>query len=307
MRPAWAFPLFLLLLAGCLGITDLPGFPEGEVPPEPGEVPVEDYSYDLVIKDISTVPEAVHVGERFSMKAIVQIYGRYTPSTFRLQVIDGEDVLHDKVIENPGLIEWVEFNLTAENYSQRNLRAEVTSLDPFHPEPEENLENNILRKTLHFYPHGFYDVYDWKISWYYDIVSYIIRQAQAFTLPYEMEIFRVGVYIKAASPPPEGSHLIIELHEDDEGEISELIASTQMEVEDLDDELQWKYVYFEGLTLPPGKYWLVLMMDDSGSYGIEWARARGDHYGEYWDTQVFNLGDWADWEYKEFDFAFKIN
>ena len=311
MRPAWATLAIAFILFGCIGVPPFMPGPDGAEPTGEVNVSVEeptDYTYDVLIKNISTYPDPIHIGEDYTVKAIVQIYGRYLPSRIHLNFIDGNQTLYDEEIENPGPIEYVQFEMHADDDSQRNLRAEVQSLDPLHPEPEENLENNIMRRTLIYKHIGYYAVFDWHEKWYYDIVSHVIFQAQAFQLDHTTDIHKIGLYIKAQTPPPPDTYLTVQIA-DSTGEnagVGEVIATSKIPIEGMENELSWRHAYFENLTLSPGRYWIIAKIEDS-TYGIEWARAMGNPYGEFMDTQVFNLGDWANWEYKDYDFAFRIS
>ncbi|MCP4648202.1 MAG: hypothetical protein GY852_10815, partial [bacterium] len=53
-------------------------------------------------------------------------------------------------------------------------------------------------------------------------------------------------------------------------------------------------------------YWIVLSYESPSSAGIEWYRAERNNFGEMYDTQMIDIAGYGEWEYKGFDFAFKV-
>jgi len=295
MRPAFAIALLLfLLLPGCMQ----------QAAPAPQQP--TDYSYDLVVKDITTWPRTVYVGQNYSVRATFQIYGRHPPLAYHVNFLDGNQTLYDGNVYNPELIHWVELNMTKAGEEPKNLRAEITNIDPLHPEPESIRSNNMMRKTIFFQPIGYYGTCDACMHLYYDAVNFVMRQAQSFTVDYELDVHRIGFYLRAPFPNRNDSAILVELRNDTGGKPGPLIATSSINAGEVGPELGWHYAHFQNVTVPPGKYWITLMINDTKSYGVQWARSEGNPYGEMLDTMVLDLMDWPEWDYKLFDFVFQI-
>jgi hypothetical protein len=264
------------------------------------------HSYDLAIKDITTWPSTVYIGSNYTMRVVVQRYGQQEPSGFHLNVLDGNTTLYDSDINDPGLIEWVEFPMGKATDEPRNIRAEVRSTDLLNPEPGASLSNNVMRKTFRPSSIGFYDLYNYRLHWYYDAVTYGMHQAQAFSVSDELDIHRIGLHMRAPLPNPNTTSIMVELHQDNDGKIGDPIASSMINAGEVGPESGWHYAYFDNLSLPEGNYWIVTLLDSTDGYGVKWSRAEGNPYGEMFDTQVREIVDWPEWDYKLFDFAFKI-
>jgi len=207
MKRAFIILALALLIAGCPAIIE-EGYEEGTVP-----APPPDYSYDLIAKDIHVAPDYPQLTEEYKMRVIVQRYGAYSPDGYSVWILDGNQTLLKKDIFDPEFVESFEFDYYAGTVEPHHIRVEVESLDFMHPEPEANLENNVLRKDVSAYPFGYYDIYNWKITWFYDAVGMQVYQAQAFTLEKPLNISRIGVYVQANVPPPPNSSLKVSLHE----------------------------------------------------------------------------------------------
>ncbi len=291
--------ILLLLLFGCTQQGGL--FPQPE--PEP---PPPDYSYDLIIKDITTWPRTVYLGENYTVRVVVQRYGQYAPSGYRLNVLDGNITLYNEEIHDPGLIEWVEFNYSHATEDPRNMRAEVQSLDAAHPEPNSSLQNNVLRRTIRAQPLGYYGSCYSCMHLYYDAVNYVMRQAQAFNLTQEFTVHRIGLLLRAPINDSLNAPVIVEICRDDENNPGEPLASSSIQSSAVGPEPGWHYAQFQNLSLPAGRYWIVARVDMMGSQGVQWARSEANPYGEPYDTMVLDIVDWPEWDYKYFDFVFQI-
>lgn len=291
-----AIPLFaiaLLLSAGCVQQIS------------PSRQPT-DYSYDLAIKDIATLPRTVYIGDNYTLRVVVQIYGRHLPFAYHLSVTDGNSTICDEDVRNPGPIRSFDFNYTKAGEEPRNIRAYVRSIDPLHPEPAPSLPNNLMGKTIRPQPLGYYGACDACMHLYYDAVNYVMRQAQAFTLLHEFEVRRIGLYLRAPIPNSNESRLLVALHNDSGGKPGIPVALSCINAWEIGPEPGWHYAHFQNLTLAPGKYWIVAMMNDTSGYGAQWARSEGNPYGEAYDTMVMDMADWPEWDYKLFDFVFQI-
>lgn len=295
--------LLLLLLYGCLATEEGPAHEGAQ------EEPV-DYSYDLVIKDILTAPQYPRLTENYTVRVLVQAYGRYVPSSYSLWVLDGNETLMREEIEDPGLLEYFEFPSYADGTAPRHLRAEVESTDALHPEPPGNLSNNVMRADVKAYPLGFYDIYNWSYTWFYDAVGAQLKQAQAFTLERSLNISRISVYLQARVPPPPGSKLLVSLHgkPDSWGNIGvgDEIASGEIDAQAIAQKPSWQSIEFEPLELANDTYWIVLEYESPSSAGVEWYRAEGNRFGGVYDTQMLDIAGYGEWEYKGFDFAFRV-
>ncbi|MEW5996226.1 MAG: hypothetical protein AB1657_01380 [Candidatus Micrarchaeota archaeon] len=289
-------PAALLLLAGCV---------QQAQPPAPQPEP-PDYSYDLLVKDISTLPRNVYIGDDYTVMVYVQRYGRYAPAAYRLRVFDSDQTLYDGVVDTPGLMEAFSFNYTGAGEEPRNIRAYVESYDLLHPEPESALPNNFMQKTIRPQPLGYYGECYACMHLYYDAVNYVMRQAQAFTHGRSFTVHRVGMYLRSSTDIPGTAPVIVEIRRDNGGKPGEPIASSSIAGAEVGAEPGWHYAYFQNLTLPAGKYWIVARLDSTDGYGVQWARAEGNPYGEMYDTMVMDLMDWPEWDYKLFDFVFQI-
>lgn len=300
------FPvILLLLLVGCTAITEpILGIElaEQEEPP--------DYSYDLFVKDIDSAPDYPRLTEEYKVRAIIQMYGRYTPSGYTILVLDGNKTLMHKNITEPELLQYFEFDYYADSIEPHNMRVEVQSIDSEHPEPEENLENNVMRKDIKAYALGYYDLYNWKVTWFYDAVGMQVNQAQAFTLEKPLNVSKIGVYVQAKVPSPPSSKLFISLHEKPTNwgniGVGEEILRGEIDATQIGQEPSWKWIEFDTLELKNDTYWIVLSYESPSSAGIEWYRAERNKFGEVYDTQMIDLAGYGEWEYKGFDFAFKV-
>ena len=300
------FPaLLLLLLAGCCTLSEAPfeaTDSDDEAPP--------DYSYDLEVKDIYSVPEYPRLTESYKLRTLVQSYGRYTPSGYRIWVLDGNKTLLHENITEPELLQHFEFDYYADSTEPHHIRVEVQSLDSAHPEPETCLGNNIMRRDIRAYPVGYYDLNNWRITWFYDFVGIQVRQAQAFTLQNPLNVSRVGVYVQSRIPPSHDSKLLVSLHEKPNNwgnlGVGEELARAEINASRITQEASWQWAEFESLQLQNDTYWILLEYESSSSAGIEWYRAEGNPYGTVYDTQMLDLGGYGEWEYKGFDFAFKV-
>jgi len=299
----WLFAFALLLLAGC--ILDAPEEQTLSEPPPP-----PDYSYDLFVKDIYSIPEYPRLTEAYTIRTTVQIYGRYTPSAYSIWILDGNKTLLQENITDPALFQYFEFEYYAENTQPHNMRVEVQSLDPAHPEPEQNLENNMMRKDIKAYPIGFYDIYNWEYNWFYDAVGMQVKQAQAFTLQKPLNVSKIEVYVQARVPPSPDSKLLISLHEKPTSwgniGIGDRITVGELDATEISSTASWHQVEFEPVELSNTTYWIVLEFESLSSAGVEWYRAEGNKFGEVYDTQMLDVAGYGEWEYKGFDFAFKL-
>lgn len=294
----------LFLLLGC---------PEIELPAEEGmqqEEEPPDYSYDLFVKEISSVPPYPRLTEEYTMRAQIQIYGKYAPSGYSLWVLDGNTSLLRENITSPELLKHYDFGYYAGSTEPHNIRVEVQSLDKEHPEPEQNLENNVMRKDIRAYPLGYYDLYNWRVTWFYDAVGMQVKQAQAFTLQKPLNISKISVYVQARVPPPPTSKLIVSLHEKPTtwGKIGvgDEILRGEIDAEGIKQDPSWQYIQFNKTELKNDTYWILLEFESPSSAGIEWYRAEGNNFGEVYDTQMLDVAGYGEWEYKGFDFAFKV-
>ena len=307
MRRLFAMAI-LLLLAGCASMEDVSFGGEGEpaAAPEP-----PDYTYDIVVKDIYSAPDYPQLTENYKVRTIVQIYGQYLPSGYSVWVLDGNKTILKEDITNPELLEYFEFSYYAGNTEPHHFRVEVQSLDSAHPEPEENLANNILREDISAYPFGYYDIYNWRVTWFYDAVGMQVYQAQAFTLERPLNVSRIGVYVQASVPPPEGSKLKVSLHEKPNSwgniGLGATLAEGEIDATQITSEPAWHHVEFGTLELSNDTYWIMLSYDSPSSAGVEWYRAQGDQYGVLYDTQMIDRAGYGEWEYKNFDFAFTVD
>ncbi|MBD3397524.1 hypothetical protein GF412_00305 [Candidatus Micrarchaeota archaeon] len=301
-------PLFaLLLFAGCCAFSEELPLPSIE---EEAEEEPPDYSYDLFVKDIHSVPDYPRLTEEYKVRVQVQRYGRYQPSGYTIWVLDGNQTIMRQNISDPELLQHFEFEYYADSTQPHNMRAEVLSLDPEHPEPGENLENNIMRKDVKAYPIGYYDIYNWKVNWFYDFVGIQVRQAQAFTPQKPLNVSRIGVYVQARVPPSPGSKLFISLHEKPNNwgnlGVGEELARGEIDATQIAQDASWQWIEFNKTELRNDTYWIMLSYESPSTAGIEWYRAEGNPYGTVYDTQMLDLGGYGEWEYKGFDFAFKV-
>jgi hypothetical protein len=294
----------LFLLFGCPSI----GLPE-EAAAQQEEAP-QDYSYDLFVKDISSVPEYPRLTEDYKLRVQIQIYGQYLPPGYSIWVLDGNETLLRENVYSPEPLKHYEFDYYAGSTEPHNIRVEVQSLDPEHPEPQENLGNNVMRKDTHAYPLGYYDVYNWRETWFYDAVGMQMKQAQAFTLERHLNVSKIWVYVQARVPPPPSSKLIISLHEKPNtwGNIGvgEELLRGEIDATRISQQPSWQHIEFSPVELRNDTYWIVLEYDSPSSAGVEWYRAEGNNFGEFYDTQMIDIAGYGEWEYKGFDFAFKV-
>ena len=288
--------LLLLFFAGCAQQAQQPGPPQEEPP---------DYLYDLTVKEIATWPRTVYLGDDYVVRVVVQIYGRHMPSAYRLMVFDYNETIYDSTITEVGLIRTFEFNYTNATEDTHNIRAYVESCDPLHPEPQPALSNNFRQKVVSPQPLGYYGQCYACMHLYYDAVNYVMRQAQAFNLTRDFTLHRVGLYLRTAGNSTIREPVIVEICRDDAVKPGEPIASSAITGE-VGPEPAWHYAQFQGIPLEKGKYWIVARMGSADSYGVQWARSEGNPYGEQYDTMVFDLMDWPEWDYKLFDFVFQL-
>ncbi len=293
----------LLLLPGCslLGPGE-EGAPQDAGPP--------DYSYDILVKEISTAPAYPRLTEEYVMRTQVQIYGRYLPSAYSLWVLDGNSTIFNETITSPQALSHYDFPFFADSAKPHHIRVEARSLDEGHPEPEENLGNNVLRKDVRAYPLGYYDLSNWTLTWFYDAVGMQVKQAQAFTLEKALNISQISVYVQAKVPCPPTSKLIISLHEPPASwgniGVGREIRRGEIDATLIGGSPSWQSIYFEEAALQNGTYWIVLEFESPSSAGVEWYRAEGNPFGEVYDTQMMDVAGYGEWEYKAFDFAFKV-
>lgn len=286
----------LALMLGCAQ--------QGEAQPSQPTVP--DYTYDLLVKDISTQPQKVYIGDNYTVMVYVQRYGMYAPSAYRLRVFDSDEALYDGIVSKPGLMETFSFNYTDADDAPHNIRAYVESADMLHSEPPLSLENNFLQRTVYPQPLGYYSGCYACMHLYYDAVSYAMRQAQAINMTRGFTVHRVGLYLRSAASTTTDAPVIIEICRDDGNRPGEVIASSSINGAEVGHDPAWHYAQFGNLTLPAGRYWIVARMDTTDSYGVQWARSEGNPYGEEYDTMAMDLTDWPEWGYKLFDFVFQI-
>jgi hypothetical protein len=281
----------LLLLPGCplLGTED-----GGEVSPQA----VEDFSYDLFVKEVSSVPDYPRLTEEYIMRAQIQIYGRYLPSAYSIWVLDGNSTIFNETINSPQALSHYDFPFYGDSPSPRHIRVEVESLDDEHPEPEENLGNNVLRKDARAYPLGYYDLHNWEISWFYDAVGMQVKQAQAFTLEKPLNISEISVYVQARVPCPPASRLIVSLHEHPESwgniGVGGKILTGEIDASAIGGSPSWQSIRFNRTSLQNGTYWIVLEFESPSSAGIEWYRAEGNPFGGVYDTQMLDISGYGE-------------
>ncbi|MBN2121854.1 hypothetical protein JW721_02250 [Candidatus Micrarchaeota archaeon] len=292
----------LFLLLGCPSI-----WPGGEDAPQ-AEPP--DYSYDLFVKEISTVPAYPRLTENYTMRTQVQIYGRHIPSSYSIWILDGNQTLFNETIASPQSLSHYDFPFYADSTQAHHIRVEVLSLDSEHPEPQENLGNNVLRKDAKAYPLGYYDLYNWSITWFYDAVGMQVKQAQAFTLDVPINASEISVYVQAMVPCPPSSKLIISLHEppNNWGNIGvgkELLRG-EIDASLIGGSPSWQSISFNKTELQNGTYWIALEFYSPSSAGVEWYRVEGNPFGGVYDTQMLDIAGYGEWEYKGFDFAFRV-
>lgn len=296
--------LLLLFLLGCPSLE--PESAQGMQ--QDGEPP--DYSYDILVKEISSVPPYPRLTEEYSMRTQIQIYGRYLPSSYSIWILDGNITIFNKTITEPEPLSHYDFPFYASSTKPHHIRVEVQSLDSAHPEPEGNLINNLLRKDIRAYPLGYYDIYNWEISWFYDAVGMQVKQSQAFTLTKPLNISKISVYVQARVPSPPSSSLMISLHEaptswGNIGVGGEILRG-EIDASQLGGSPSWQSISFNRTELQNGTYWILLEFESPTSAGIEWYRAEGNPFGEVYDTQMLDVAGYGEWEYKGFDFAFKV-
>lgn len=297
MRRAFLPIAFLLaLMLGCA--QQAGGTPAQPAPP--------DYSYDLLIKDVSTLPQNVYIGDNYTVMVHVQRYGMYAPTAYRLRIFDSDRALYDGIVSKPGLMETFSFNYTDADDAPHNIRAYVESADILHSEPPLSLENNFLQRTVHPQPLGYYGACYACMHLYYDAVSYSMRQAQSINMTRGFTVHRVGLYLRSATEAPCGAPVIVEITRDNGGRPGEVISSSSINGAEVGHEPGWHYAQFQNLTLPAGKYWIAARMGTTDSYGVQWARSEGNPYGEMYDTMAMDLTDWPAWDYKLFDFVFQV-
>lgn len=110
--------------------------------------------------------------------------------------------------------------------------------------------------------------------------------------------------------PSPGSKLFVSLHEkpNNWGNLGvgyELVRG-EIDATLITQEASWQEIQFERIELQNDTYWILLEYESPSSAGIEWYRAEGNPYGTVYDTQMLDLGGYGEWEYKGFDFAFKV-
>lgn len=296
MRHALALAFLAIILCGCIRH-------EAPSPPPPA---APDHSYDLLVKGIAVYPETVYLGDNYTVRVFVQRHGQYSPSAYRVLVFDSGETIRDEVVHGPGLMHAFEFNYTDAAEPPRNIRAYVESADILHPEPPFSLSNNYMQRTVYPQPLGYYGSCPECMHWYYDSVSYVMRQAQAFNLTRQFTLNRAGLFLRSATNSPPSAPIVVEICRDNAGKPGEPIASSSIGGSGISREPGWHYAHFQDVQLPPGKYWLVARQESASSYGVQWARAEGNPYGEPYDTMVMDLNEWPDWDYKLFDFAFQL-
>lgn len=297
-----------LLLAGCCDLTGGQALLNQTNISTPEEPP--NYDYDLFVKGIIPSPQKPQLSEEYKAVVMVQSYGFYTPSGYHIWVLDNGNILMDEDVQNPDLQENFEFKIYANDTAPHHLTAQVKSIDPIHMENESKLGNNILSGNVQAYPIGFYDLENPKYTWYYDAVGMQIKEAQSFTLRNPMNISKVGVYVQARVVQAQGSELIVSLYNAQPNEnisgLGEKIISSKIDATAIGPDPSWIYVEFPRMELAKGKYWIVLEYYSPSGGGIEWYRSEGNHYGEFLDTQMMDVAGWGEWEFKGFDFAFKV-
>ncbi len=303
--------ILMLLLAGCA----LPGVPplEGNATAGINQTIKEEppnYDYDLFVKGIITSPPNPTLGEEYKAIVIVQSYGIYIPSAYHIWVLDDGEILMEKDVQNPELLQTFEFPMYANDTTPHHFTVQLKSIDNVHPENSSKLENNLMSGIVQPGPVGFYDVYNWKDNWYYDAVGMQIKEAQAFTLKHPINFSKIGVYVQASVPQPQGSELTISLYNAQPNEnisgLGDRIISSKIDASKIGPKPSWIYAEFPAMELSKGKYWIVLEYSSSLGGGIEWYRAEGNPYGEFLDTQMMDVAGWGEWEFKDFDFAFKV-
>lgn len=300
MRRFLLLAAFILLL-GCPAILPEEDAPQAEPP---------GYTYDLFVKEISSVPEYPRLTENYTLRTQIQIYGRYLPSAYSIWILDGNKTIFNETVASPKSLSHYDLPFYADSTGPRHIRVEARSLDEEHPEPEENLGNNALRKDARAYPLGYYDLYNWKVTWFYDAVGMQVKQAQAFTLDVPLNLSKISVYVQAKVPCPPSSKLIISLHEPPNNwgniGVGEEILRGEIDAATIGASPAWQAIPFNTTEFQNGTYWIVLEFDSPTSAGIEWYRAEGNQFGEAYDTQMLDVAGYGEWEYKAFDFAFKV-
>lgn len=293
----------LLLLLGCLS-------PEPEAAQDIQEVEPPDYSYDIFVKEVSPVPPYPRLTENYTLRTQVQIYGRHLPSSYSLWILDGNTTIFNETITEPEPLSHYDFPYYASSTEPHHIRVEVRSLDEEHPEPEENLGNNVLRGDVRAYPLGYYDLYNWRVTWFYDAVGMQLKQAQAFTLKRPLNISEISVYVQAMVPPPPSSRLIISLHEKPTSwgnlGVGKEMLRGEIDASQIGSSPSWQTIRFNNTLLRNDTYWILLEFESPSSAGIEWYRAEGNPFGEAYDTQMLDVAGYGEWEYKGFDFAFRV-
>ncbi len=298
-----------LFLPGCCNLSEGQSlFNQSNESTQSTEPP--DYDYDLLISKIVSSPAEPVLSENYKSIVMVQVYGRYSPSAYHVWILEDEEILVDEDIQNPEIMETFTFERFANDTAPHHFTAQVKSLDLLHPENESNLDNNILSGNIQAGPIGFYEVGNPKFNWYYDAVGMQVKQAQAFTLKNPLNISSVGVYVQARVPPPQGSELIISLYNaQPDPQISglgERIISSKIDATQIGPDPSWVYVDFPRMELANATYWIALEYASPSSGGIEWYRVEGNPYGEFLDTQMMDVAGWGEWEFKGFEFAFKV-
>jgi hypothetical protein len=301
----------MLLLAGCT----LPGLPSPGTNATPGtnqtvnEGP-PDYDYDLLITKIVASPANPVLAESYKSIVMVQTYGRYIPSAYHVWILEDGEILVDEDVQNPEVVEMFVFERFANDTAPHHYTAQVESRDTIHPENETKMDNNVLSANMQAGPMGFYDLQNPRLNWYYDAVGMQMKEAQSFRLKQPFNISRVGVYVQASVVQPRGSELIVSLYNEQPDEnisgLGEKIISSKIDATTIGPDPEWVYAEYPRMELNKGKYWIVLEYSSPTSGGIEWYRAEGNPYGEFLDTQMMDIAGWGDWEFKGFDFAFKV-
>ncbi|MEM4272445.1 MAG: hypothetical protein QXH30_02550 [Candidatus Bilamarchaeaceae archaeon] len=300
----------MLFVAGCILPIPIEGGNATAVASGSAKEEPPDYNYDLLISKIISSPPNPVLSENYKSIVQVQTYGKYSPSSCHVWIVEDGEVLVDEEIQQPQIVETFIFERFANDTAPHHFTAQVRSTDLIYPENEFALGNNILSGNIQARPIGFYDVENSKHKWYYDAVGMQVMQAQAFSLKNPFNISKVGVYVQARVPPPEGAELKISLYgaqpNPKAAGLGEKIISAKASTTRIGPDPSWVYADFPRMELTNGTYWVVLEYSARNGGGIEWYRAEGNPYGEFLDTQMMDIAGWGEWEFKGFDFAFKV-
>lgn len=264
--------------------------------------PISPYAnYNLAIEGVG-LNNTPTVSFFSTLSVKVSYEGGKAPSKYKVTYYDNGNLVEAKTVTSPSAEETVQFFWLPLSDGQHTLRMRVDSLDEVVTEDGPAADNEV-QQSSDVQSIGLFDGDSGKE------VSVRYWRAQQFIVQNKIGIGSISVYLRA-NERPDDVQIGLELRRDDFNKPGTKMKGNWLSATDIwVGAPQWLKVSYgtNGVYLEPGKYWIVLYLQESSANNPVWVRADADAYAGKSAQLDKEEGYGNIWHDDTGDYAFKVS